>query len=329
MLKRLAKSGSTAAGALRLLLTQGRPDIVFSTQNGLGDELLLTALVREWKKQHPHDSVFVIARQPGIFFNNPNVSGVLPPQEPTYSVLSALRIPHRHLEYQKYDAATDRDDPGTTPFAVTLMRNAGLEGDVEYQPEIFLTPEELEAASFASGTLVFQTTGRRPGGYMLNKEWGEARFRELHDSLNPQFPTVQIGLNTDESLSAKFDRRGATDIRKAAAILARAAVFTGLASGLMHLARAVNCPAVIVYGGREDPKISGYPGHTALTGNPPCSPCWLRSRCEHDRMCLSEISVSRAREAVVSAGQSSRSTAPDVWPLRNKTHGFGNDTPPR
>jgi ADP-heptose:LPS heptosyltransferase len=315
VLQRLAKSGRTAAGALRLLTTQGRPDVVFSCQNGLGDEILLTALAREWKQRRPQDRLFVIARQAEIFARNPHVSGVLPPREPTYSVLSALGIRHRHVEYQTYDAATDRDHPGDTPFAVSLMCAAGLRGPVEYQPEIHLAPEEIDAASFAKNAVIIQTTGRRPGGYMLNKEWGEQRFRELHDSLRAEFPTVQIGLAGDDSLSAQFDRRGMPSIRPTAAILSQAAVFVGLAGGLMHLARAVNCPSVIIYGGRELPGISGYPSHSAVTGTPPCSPCWLRSRCDHDRVCLSEIQVARVREAVVAAAQSSRHTTPDLWAL--------------
>ena len=133
---------------------------------------------------------------------------------------------------------------------------------------------------------------------MANKEWGEERFQELHRLLQAETPTVQLGLKTDAELGATVDLRGRTSIRQAAAVLSEAGVFVGLASGLMHLARAVACPSVIVYGGREDPAISGYGVNANLTETPPCSPCWLRSRCDFGRVCLSEISVSRVLDAV-------------------------------
>jgi ADP-heptose:LPS heptosyltransferase len=65
----------------------------------------------------------------------------------------------------------------------------------------------------------------------------------------------------------------------------------------MHLARAVDCPSVIVYGGREPPSLTGYSCNQNVTRTPVCSPCWQRNRCDFDRVCLEDI----AAEDVIAA----------------------------
>jgi ADP-heptose:LPS heptosyltransferase len=68
-------------------------------------------------------------------------------------------------------------------------------------------------------------------------------------------------------------------------------MFVGLESMHMHLARAVDCPSVIVYGGRLWPDEIGYVCNENLYTALPCSPCWQESRCDFDRACLSAIAA--------------------------------------
>jgi ADP-heptose:LPS heptosyltransferase len=66
----------------------------------------------------------------------------------------------------------------------------------------------------------------------------------------------------------------------------------------MHLARAVECPSVIVYGGREPPEISGYACNANLASRPPCAPCWNYVLCDYERVCLTAITVDEVVAAV-------------------------------
>lgn len=66
----------------------------------------------------------------------------------------------------------------------------------------------------------------------------------------------------------------------------------------MHLARAVECPAVILYGGREAPWQSGYTCNTNLYSPLPCAPCWLWNHCDYDRECMNRITVSDVVQAI-------------------------------
>jgi hypothetical protein len=66
----------------------------------------------------------------------------------------------------------------------------------------------------------------------------------------------------------------------------------------MHLARAVECPSVIVFGGREAPWQSGYICNSNLYSAVPCAPCWRANTCEFDRRCMSDISVADVVSAI-------------------------------
>ena len=91
-------------------------------------------------------------------------------------------------------------------------------------------------------------------------------------------------------------------------------MFLGLVGFVMHLARAVECPSVIVYGGREPPELTGYACNTNLDSRPPCSPCWYYSHCEFDRRCLTAIAPAAVVNAVTRLLAS-----PPAWPLHEET----------
>jgi ADP-heptose:LPS heptosyltransferase len=59
----------------------------------------------------------------------------------------------------------------------------------------------------------------------------------------------------------------------------------------MHLARAVECPSVIIFGGREAPWQSGYTCNTNLYTAEPCAPCWLWNKCDYNRICMDKITA--------------------------------------
>jgi ADP-heptose:LPS heptosyltransferase len=117
-------------------------------------------------------------------------------------------------------------------------------------------------------------------------------------ALRDEFDFVQLGAPTDPELPGSLDLRGKTTVRQSAAILSQSRLFIGLVSGLMHLARAVECRSVIVYGGREHPAQTGYSANENLYWTGPCSPCWQRNDCDFDRRCMSEILPEHVIDAV-------------------------------
>jgi ADP-heptose:LPS heptosyltransferase len=108
---------------------------------------------------------------------------------------------------------------------------------------------------------------------------------------------VQVGSASDLRLEGAIDLRGKTSHRQTAAILANSLVFVGLVGFVMHLARAVDCRSVIIYGGREKPTITGYVANKNLYHQVRCAPCWLRNACEFNRKCMDMVTVGQVISA--------------------------------
>jgi hypothetical protein len=233
---------------------------------------------------------------PHLFENNPEVDLVVPYRRTLRRWVRMMGGRTVYPDYAPYDRRADRSTPPEEHVIAAMARKVGLSGTITLRPHVYLTKEERESGFLADGQVVVHSTGLGARMPMLNKEWGVSRFQEVVLSLRREHPLVQVGLPEDPLLEGVLDRRGAT-VRETAAILSRAACFVGLVGFLMHLARAVDCRSVIVYGGREAPWQSGYVANENLYSAIPCAPCWLWNRCEHQRACLAAI----APEAVVDA----------------------------
>jgi hypothetical protein len=103
------------------------------------------------------------------------------------------------------------------------------------------------------------------------------------------YTVLQVGSATDPLLPGVRDLRGRTSLRETAALLSQAQLFIGLEGFLMHLARAVDCRSVIVYGGHAHPGKLGYSSNYNLFTPLPCAPCNQRSVCAHNRQCMRAI----------------------------------------
>lgn len=80
--------------------------------------------------------------------------------------------------------------------------------------------------------------------------------------------------------------------------MANVRVFVGLEGFLMHLAKAVGVPSVIIYGGWISPHRSGYDNNINLFTSLPCSPCGFTNHCDYDRECMKQITPETVAKAV-------------------------------
>jgi hypothetical protein len=281
--------------AATTLLKHGRPDIVISFLGGLGDDLLCTTAIHEWL-QRGAKRIWFISRHPELYRFDSHVR-VLPENPALFALARRLKCEPRFLSYSEFDALSDRDTPPPRHLAAEMCARAGLNGRIALRPYLPLTDAELATAAHASGALVVQAAGLDAAVPMKNKQWPASRMQTVIDRFAGRMPVIQIGSAHDPALAGALDLRGKTSLRASAALLARARLFVGTAGFPMHLARAVDCPSVIVYGGREPPSLTGYSCNQNVTRTPVCSPCWQRNRCDFDRVCLEDI----AAEDVIAA----------------------------
>jgi ADP-heptose:LPS heptosyltransferase len=168
---------------------------------------------------------------------------------------------------------------------------------VGLRPYLSLSRSQREWGAPYEGCIAVQSSGLGAGYLLLNKQWFPQRFAQVAAHLLKTHPVVQIGNPIDPAVPCTYDIRGKTTLRQLAAVLAHCRMFVGLVGMPMHLARAVECPSVIVYGGRERPDQTGYSCNENIYNPVACAPCWQDSRCDYSRVCMESIPTERAIEA--------------------------------
>ena len=199
-------------------------------------------------------------------------------------------------------------------------------------PQLFVTPEEMEAAKEKSGlkNVSGPIFGLNPGAeYGPAKRWPVQRFvaaaLEIQKRTNCTWIllggkgdlaiTTQIAAALHASRVTHHDLSGRTTLRALMALLKLCRVLLTNDTGPMHVAGALGTPVVAPFGSTSSeltgPGLPGDSRHRLLKANAPCSPCFLRE-CPIDFRCMNGIGVERVVEAVVELAQKSRPLGGDA-----------------
>jgi ADP-heptose:LPS heptosyltransferase len=263
---------------LRLLYYLMRPRTIFirRVSNALGDNLLLSVLLPGIREKLPRHKIVIETPLPELFQNNPQADWV---------TTKHIKTTRRHIK-PKYRVVTGNEAP------LTAQMRAYIGLDDPFAPRLFLSSEELETIKkrFPFPYIAVCPSGKT--GFSANrKEWGVENFQKLVDLFSDR-RFVQIGLAKDPLLANVVDARGLA-ARESAAVVANAALFIGLEGGLMHLAKAVNTKAVIIYGGYVRPEISAYEENLNIYSPVYCSPCYSSETASPEcptMICMKQIS---------------------------------------
>ncbi|HEV7993050.1 MAG TPA: glycosyltransferase family 9 protein [Gemmatimonadaceae bacterium] len=281
------------------LAHHGRPaTFINSVGAGIGDDLLVTALFHELCLRGQRD-FWVTTRRAELYRNNADVRVIVPARERYDILLKKLGTKIVYPWYTSYHPAFDRDDPMPEQHLISVMcQKAGITGEITLRPYLFLTDEEKREGKVATRQIAIQSSGLDAKHSMLNKNWPLERYQGVVSALKDRYDFVQVGSRNDPPLDGTLDMRGKTTLRGTAAVLHASMAFVGQVGFLMHLARAVDCRSVIVYGGRETPAQSGYPCNANLYSPVSCSPCWRLNTCPYERVCLQQITVGDVIDAL-------------------------------
>jgi hypothetical protein len=293
------------ARTLGIVRRVGIPDICLYFGAAPGDDLLCSAVLRELRTRG-RSGIFMLSDHPQLFAGSTDADGVLPADACHLEFARAWARDFRYLEYAPFNATEDRSTPPTRHIIAELCARSGLSGTVVLRPNLTLTEAEIGNARWAAELVAIQcggVAGRLP---MKNKQWFTERFQAVVNALTPELQFVQIGARSDPHLAGALDFRGKTSVREAAALLSWVRLYVGQVGFLMHLARSVECPAVIIYGGREAPWQSGYSGNINLYRSLPCAPCWRWNTCDFRHACMDQVMVSDVTRAIRSRLQEAR-----------------------
>ena len=302
----LMQHREVSSRAFASLKKQGKPALVLWHGVGPGDDLLCSAVMHESAKR-TGKKVWIFSRNPGLFEHNLDVGVVLPLEQQFMNQLGTRGMPPiTHPIYGEYNAVEDRDYVADYHIIARMCEVAGLQGEISLRPYMTLTQEETRKGKLAEKQIVIQSSGNltpaKPDAFtsqrsagskfvMRTKQWYPERFQQVADAVASGWHVIQLGAAEEPLLSGVTDLRGKTSIRESAAIIANSAAYVGQVGFLMHLARAVECRSVIVYGGREAPHQSGYSSNVNVCGTQLCSPCWYWNKCTGvtDMACMQEI----------------------------------------
>jgi len=279
------------------VLRLGKPSLVVAYGDGFGDHLLCTALFREMRVRG-HTGLWMMSGHPSLFEGNTDVDAVVP-TDWRYPEL-AQRWGGRSImpNYAEIIESEDRSVAPERHIISCMCQRAGLTGPVTLRPYMTLSPAEKDAGRLAARQIAIQSSILSASMPIRNKQWKPDRFQEVVENLRHAYTFVQVGSPRDPQLEGVVDLRGKTSLRQTGAVMSQSLVFIGLVGFLMHLARAVDCRSVIVYGGREAPWQSGYSSNENIFTPLDCSPCWLWSKCDHGHKCMDDINASHVIDAV-------------------------------
>lgn len=269
----------------------GVDHLIYFGGDGIGDDLLLSSALHELRRRS-RIRLGVMTRHPGLFAGSPDVDAVFPMSHRDVTFLARNGIRSTRATYIDEQRPPDIDVPPPRHIIAEMCWRCGVEGEVALRPSLHLTADEKSRFASYAGAIVFQSSRRGASLAIGNKEWLPGRFQKVVDALVPHRRVVQLGQEADPLLHGAEDLRGRTTIRESAALLSQADAFVGLVGFPMHLARAVDCPAVIIYGGRERPDQSGYVCNVNLYTPLACAPCWRWNSCDFDHRCMAEIQSS-------------------------------------
>jgi ADP-heptose:LPS heptosyltransferase len=255
---------------------------------GIGDVLLLTSLVESIKKQYPKIRINVVTKHSDLLKHNKNISTI-------NQRASFFTFRHWYLEIRQ----------GKNPEKHILtesLEKLGLSPKIQ-KPKFIITEKEkikrdnLLLEFNGKPLIAINTVCKEP-----TKDWIPSYWHKLIDRLADKFFIIQLGNQNEIQFDKVISFAGKLDLRESIAVLDKCDLFVGGVSFLMHAATSVDVKSVIIYGGRETPKNSGYNNNINLYQKIDCGPCWIHEEdgevCQNNLECLARIKVDTVLESI-------------------------------
>lgn len=122
-----------------------------------------------------------------------------------------------------------------------------------------------------------------------NKQWPVARYQSVADSLRGDgFQPVQFVPQGEQPLLRDVATIATSSFRKALAVLRHADLYIGPEGGLHHGSAALGVNAVVIWGGFNTPRSTGYKWHHNITRGEPCGRI---AACQHCRQAMASITA--------------------------------------
>ena len=277
---------------------------IYVFPQGIGDGIMATAIAACYFAQTGH-KMLLAHKQASLFENNPYVEC-----HSEYAVQNlteqAIRQADENgdqliaISYLVFQDASDKVPMRSAPEKSMLCRMAervGLSGRFEALPRIFLTQEEaLFGKMFDVPPIAVFSQGIE-----RYKTWDKHKMEEVIAAI-PERAFIQLGATGDEEIKGAKYLCGKLSLRQTSAVLSNSRCLIGPQGALIHLARAVDCPAIILGPSAEPYPEMAYPEYRTVAPENACPHCtkggMFFANCECQERCMEGISAESVIEAL-------------------------------
>lgn len=229
---------------------KGKPtEFVLKNMQAPGDIMMMSAAVRDLHRTYPGKyRVAVETTAKEVWENNPHLSQELTKKPGVHKVTLGYPMIHRSNQCGLHFIHGFIDD---------LNHQLGLDVRLsEFRPDMHWSQEEREKPQIPGDYWVIVSGGKAD---FTAKWWDPMRFQEVVDRLAGRVHFVQLGggpkaggaTHHHTPLQGVENLVGQTNLRQSFAIILHAKGVITPVTQFMHLAAAVNKPAIVLAGGRE------------------------------------------------------------------------------
>ena len=295
VVQELLETAAVSVGLSSKIGGEAPKEVVFHNRQRIGDMLMFTCGVRDFKKAFPKTRVNVVSIAAHIFDHNPHIDRTLTPTDQNTVKIGPGKGTNQSNRVDWHFANAYRM---SIEDALKIQIPQGLS-----RPDIWLTEEEYTAPRFFKDPYWLIVVSGEKGWNA--KMYPFERWQEVVNQ-NPDLCFVQLGTKGDNPPRLQgqnvIDHVGKTEdkntgVRDLYKLFLNAEGSIGLVSFHMHLSGALWKPCVVVAGAREPSSFTKYEGHQYLAtdGTLPCAvqACWAcdlnppapkKSRCTNQVM---------------------------------------------
>lgn len=276
VMKELLGAASEETGVHLQKTVLEKKEIVFHNRQRIGDMIMFTAGVRDFKRAFPDVRVNVVSIAGHIWDHNPNIDRSLVPTKENTLMIGPGKLTN---------SSNRLDWHFSNAFRVSMEDALGVHiPQGESWGDIYFTEEEYNAPRVTEKPYWIICIGGEKGWGC--KMYPFERWQKFVDQ-NPDVLFYQIGAKEDQHPVLKgpnvvnyigMTQSKETGIRDLFKLFLNAEGSIGLVSFHMHLSGTLGKPCIVVAGAREPVSFTQYPGHRYLAtdGSLPCgiTACW-------------------------------------------------------
>jgi ADP-heptose:LPS heptosyltransferase len=315
--------------------------LIISRPDRIGDVIISTSCLAPVKEKYPNARIYFVAAEPlrPLLAGHPLLAGYIPLSPDLtaeFERLQASAIVHLHPNEECYRAACRANVPVRIGYGsgfddrylthvVEDRRSEGRQHEAAYNFDLLRFHEVTQPATLSPNVYLAEANGLslqnklpwslestrfvvlNPSAHSPRKRWPKERFQQLADRLQHDFDLLPVFISADPAdaifplPAGQLDLAGKTNLGELAWLLRSATLLISRDTGPAHLAAAVGCPSITLFG-RTAPRygptrwrpLSEY----ATVVTKPIPRRWLEGSNAYWRRSFAAISVEEVLAAV-------------------------------